>query len=126
MKKNPEQKDLETGARVKAKRIQKGMTQTELADACGIKFQQIQKYETGANRLSVSRLFEIADALETPICWFLVGDDYEKTNLNSHSIMADAPALRLVSNFNKMNPVRRMLLRGIAKVFANNTDKDDD
>ena len=47
-----------------------GMTQLELAQAVGIASQQIQKYEIGANRLSVSRLVEIASALHVPVGWF--------------------------------------------------------
>lgn len=47
-----------------------GMTQLQLAATIGIASQQIQKYEIGANRLSVSRLVEIATALEVPVGWF--------------------------------------------------------
>jgi transcriptional regulator with XRE-family HTH domain len=47
-----------------------GMSQYQLARAIGIASQQIQKYEIGANRLSVSRLVEIAEALDVPIAWF--------------------------------------------------------
>ncbi|ARO15194.1 transcriptional regulator, XRE family [Ketogulonicigenium robustum] len=50
-----------------------GMTQQQLAEHVGIKFQQIQKYETGANRVSASRLWEIAHALGTSISYFYEG-----------------------------------------------------
>jgi len=49
------------------------MTQQGLAAQVGIKFQQIQKYETGANRVSASRLWEISRALETPVSYFFEG-----------------------------------------------------
>jgi transcriptional regulator with XRE-family HTH domain len=52
-----------------------GMTQTQLGDAVGIKFQQIQKYETGANRISASRMWDIAKVLEVPISFFFEGLD---------------------------------------------------
>ena len=55
--------DLEMGQRIRDLRQQRGLTQTEVAEPCGITFQQIQKYETGANRISVSRLCEIARVL---------------------------------------------------------------
>ena len=51
------------------------MTQQQLADRVGIKFQQIQKYETGANRISASRLWDIANTLEVPIEFFFEGLD---------------------------------------------------
>ena len=46
------------------------MTQQQLGEAVGIKFQQIQKYETGMNRVSASRLWDIADALDVPVSFF--------------------------------------------------------
>jgi transcriptional regulator with XRE-family HTH domain len=49
------------------------MSQTDLANACSITFQQIQKYENGANRVSASRLWQFAAVLGKPIGWFLEG-----------------------------------------------------
>lgn len=60
----PHPVDIAVGARIKLMRSSRGMTQTDLAKACGITFQQIQKYETAANRISISRLFQIADGLQ--------------------------------------------------------------
>jgi len=59
----PEQFDLEIGAAIRLHRKQAGMSQVELAEACGVTFQQIQKYENGANRISFSRLVLVAHAL---------------------------------------------------------------
>ena len=56
--------DVHVGKRIRQRRWLTGMTQQKLAEMVGIKFQQIQKYETGANRVSASRLWDIADALE--------------------------------------------------------------
>jgi transcriptional regulator with XRE-family HTH domain len=55
--------DTHVAARVRSRRIQLGMSQTELGDKVGITFQQIQKYEKGLNRIGASRLLEIAGAL---------------------------------------------------------------
>jgi transcriptional regulator with XRE-family HTH domain len=52
-----------------------GMTQSQLSDLVGIKFQQIQKYETGANRISASRMWDIASALGVPVAFFFEGLD---------------------------------------------------
>lgn len=55
--------DIAAGARLRALRMRAGMTQQELGRAIGVTFQQIQKYETGANRMAVSTLLRICDAL---------------------------------------------------------------
>merc|ERR1712173_401979 len=59
--------DVHVGKRIRHRRWLVGMTQQQLAERVGIKFQQIQKYETGANRVSASRLWDIADALDVPV-----------------------------------------------------------
>ena len=51
------------------------MTQQQLGDKVGIKFQQIQKYETGANRISASRMWDIAAVMEVPVSFFFDGLD---------------------------------------------------
>lgn len=51
------------------------MTQQQLADSIGIRFQQVQKYESGANRISAARLYDIARALSVPISFFYGGMD---------------------------------------------------
>lgn len=60
---NPKPLDLALGAHIKLCRRSAGISQSELAERCGISFQQIQKYERGGNRISFSRLVGIADAL---------------------------------------------------------------
>ena len=65
--------DVHVGQRVRRRRWMLGMTQQQLGDAVGIKFQQIQKYETGMNRVSASRLYDIATALDVPVSFFFEG-----------------------------------------------------
>ena len=67
--------DVHVGKRVRHRRWMVGMTQQQLGDIVGIKFQQIQKYETGMNRISASRLWDIARALEVPVERFFSGFD---------------------------------------------------
>lgn len=67
--------DVHIGQRVRHRRWLSGMTQQQLADAVGIRFQQIQKYESGANRISASRLWSIARAMDVPISFFYGGMD---------------------------------------------------
>jgi len=65
--------DVTVGARITSLRLRKGMTQTDLATLIGVSFQQLQKYERGSNRVSVSRLWRIAEALNVPTTYFLDG-----------------------------------------------------
>lgn len=61
----PTAADVALGALLREKRLMAGVSQQQLAEACGITFQQVQKYERAANRISVSRLFAVATALGT-------------------------------------------------------------
>ena len=65
--------DLHVGRRLRRRRRLMGMTQQQLADMVGIRFQQIQKYECGANRITASRLFELASALSIAVQYFYDG-----------------------------------------------------
>lgn len=65
--------DAHLGDRLREARLAQGLSQTSLADILGITFQQIQKYEKGKNRISASRLYEIALALQLPITFFFEG-----------------------------------------------------
>jgi len=57
--------DIEVGQRIRARRMAKGMSQTELGNLLGVTFQQVQKYEKGTNRLSVSRMLDLCAILQT-------------------------------------------------------------
>ena len=67
--------DLHVGQLVRQRRWLLGMTQQQLAEKVGIKFQQIQKYETGANRISSSRLWDISEVMDVPVNFFFDGLD---------------------------------------------------
>ncbi|HAL07486.1 MAG TPA: XRE family transcriptional regulator [Brevundimonas sp.] len=73
--------DLHLGRRLRRRRRLLGLTQQQLGDRVGVRFQQIQKYECGANRLSAARLWELAEALETPVTYFYDGLSAEATAL---------------------------------------------
>ncbi len=65
--------DLHVGKRLRRRRRLLGLTQQQLAQGVGIRFQQIQKYECGANRITASRLFELAEALNVSPAYFYEG-----------------------------------------------------
>src|SRR4029079_4961780 len=66
--------DKEMGMRVRRRREALGISQTMLGDALGVTFQQVQKYETGANRISVGRLQVLSEALSVSVSYFLEDD----------------------------------------------------
>ena len=65
--------EREIGARMRARRRQLHLSQAELAEKLGVSFQQVQKYERGANRISASTLFRISQVLEVPVSYFFDG-----------------------------------------------------
>ena len=65
--------DVHVGSRLRERRIALGITQAALADKLGVTFQQLQKYERGANRLSASALWRAAEAVDVPVTYFFDG-----------------------------------------------------
>ncbi|MEN8659103.1 helix-turn-helix transcriptional regulator [Marivita sp.] len=118
--------DVHVGKRVRHRRWLVGMTQQQLAEKVGIKFQQIQKYETGANRVSASRLWDIADALDVPVAFFFEGiEDAEKKdapNMSTESIPADLlgdkEALDLIRSYYAIPENQRRRLFELARVLS--------
>ena len=66
----PNPVDIHVGARVRLRRTLMGMSQEKLGDALGLTFQQVQKYERGANRIGASRLFDLSRVLDVPVSFF--------------------------------------------------------
>lgn len=67
---HPDPVDIHVGARLRLRRNLMGMSQEQLGKACGLTFQQIQKYERGTNRMGASRLFQFAKLLDVPVAYF--------------------------------------------------------
>lgn len=80
--------DFHVGKRLRRRRRLLGMTQQQLAETVGIRFQQIQKYECGANRVSASRLFELAESLDVPVQFFYEGLSTRDRSENDENILA--------------------------------------
>jgi len=72
-KKAPNPTDKHVGARVRMRRMMLSMSQEKLGDALGLTFQQVQKYEKGANRIGASRMQQIAQILQVPVEFFFEG-----------------------------------------------------
>ena len=65
--------DVEIGRKIRALRLERGLSQSGLADGIGLTFQQVQKYEKGTNRVSAGRLHRIAELLNIPVMFFYRG-----------------------------------------------------
>ena len=96
LKKTPNPTDKYVGARVRARRLMLGMSQTKLADGLGLTFQQVQKYEKGTNRMDASRLQQIAHVLHVPVPFFFEGVP-NLPSLPSGSVVMPSP--NYVSDF---------------------------
>ncbi|WP_294611123.1 helix-turn-helix domain-containing protein [Roseovarius sp.] len=120
----PHPVDVHVGKRIRHRRWLVGMTQQQLAESVGIKFQQIQKYETGANRVSASRLWDIADSLEVEISFFFEGLEHEGDDVREKSenvpsdILGDKEALDLVRSYYAIPENQRRRLFDLARVLS--------
>jgi transcriptional regulator with XRE-family HTH domain len=90
IERQPNSVDVYVGARVRERRTALGLSLDELATRIGVVAQQLQKYETGANRISASRLFEVATALAVPVAWFYVGIDGASVAAEHPSVSTDS------------------------------------
>ena len=116
--------DVHVGKRIRHRRWMLGMTQQQLAEHVGIKFQQIQKYETGMNRVSASRLWDIAASLEVPVAYFFEGmdegdgADVPVSGSVQGDILADKEALELVRSYYAIPENQRRRLFELARVLS--------
>ena len=122
----PHRVDRHVGALIRAKRKAMGISQTELAEALGITFQQVQKYERGANRVSSSKLYEIAQKLDTPLSSFFEGLDQpaggESVSGELIDFLGGSGSQDLVSAFKALKPQLQRRLVDLAKAMAEKED----
>ena len=112
--------DVHVGKRIRHRRWMVGMTQQQLADAVGIKFQQIQKYETGMNRVSASRLWDIARTLGVQIGFFfegLAGEEAPEAAQDG-DVMANKEAMDLIRAYYAIPEAQRRRLFDLARVLS--------
>ncbi len=119
--------DLHLGKRLRRRRRLLGLTQQQLASAVGVRFQQIQKYECGANRISAARLWELAEALEVPINYFYEGLEADAANdggseavKRSEQVLARKETLDLVRAYYRLGERPRRRLLDLAKSLDDN------
>ena len=121
----PDAHDVEVGRRVRSRRLECRLSQSDLADRIGVTFQQVQKYENGANRIGASRLERISEALEVPISFFFgdsTGWQGREQNSGPESILVflqTSRSVRFVKAFHKIKGRKaRQLLVEFAEQLA--------
>lgn len=117
----PHPVDVHVGSRVRLARLLAGRTQEWLGGQVGLTFQQIQKYERGANRVSCSMLSEFASALSRPVAWFFQEGPTDTKSGGSGNAIGDRQRLtyELTSNFSKIrNEKARENVVGLVRAIA--------
>lgn len=129
--------DAYVGKRLRFRRKMQSMSQTKLGDAVGLTFQQIQKYERGANRIGASRLFEFSQILEVPVSYFFddMPDEIKETggarqaldeNIESAMLdpMLEPDSVALVRAYGKITDASvRKSMFNLAKILGKSDDK---
>src|SRR5215813_7089957 len=114
--------DVALGAAVRIRRRTIGISQEALAEQCGVSFQQIQKYENGANRISFSRLVQIARALKCRVVDLMdvldAPDREASGDLDLLARMRTPGALELLAAYERMSPEARGSLVGLLRALT--------
>ena len=114
--------DTHVGQRIRDRRNESGMSQTEVANALGVTFQQVQKYERGTNRVGASRLFDLSRILSVPVQYFFAGLNTQTTPIEKEDDnvihLVKPETIELVEAYYKVeNPqVRRQILSTIRSI----------
>ena len=99
--------DIEIGQKIRALRLERGLSQSGLAEGIGLTFQQVQKYEKGTNRVSAGRLQRIADMLNTPVMFFYSGmgtrNKKKDTRETGLAFMQTKGAMRLMRAYSEIS-----------------------
>ena len=135
-RRQPSPVDVHVGGRIRIRRQVLGITQRAVADELGLTFQQVQKYELGTNRVSASKLFEIARFLDVPVTYFFDGlgplestgrfDDADTQERSIHDYLLTNEGAELAETFPRITRlrVRRQLLE-LIKVVADAEQSPD-
>ena len=121
--------DVHLGKRLRRRRRLLGLTQQQLAGTVGVRFQQIQKYECGANRISAARLWQLSEAIEVPVGYFYDGlSDADRRELQSETsgeggeMFARKETLDLIRAYYQLGERPRRRLLDLAKSLNGETD----
>ncbi|MCT8268822.1 MULTISPECIES: helix-turn-helix domain-containing protein [Afifella] len=131
--KSPDEIDAHIGRQVRMRRKMAGLSQEKLGEQLGVTFQQIQKYEKGANRIAASRLFQIAEVLGSPLSYFLPdntgngGEEgfAERQTAFVMDFVSTAEGVELNRSFThiKSSKVRRRLIELVSEIARDQSDE---
>ena len=111
--------DAHVGGRIRDRRTGLGLTQEHLANALDISYQQVQKYETGANRVSAGRLYEVSKTLQSEVSFFFEGLDETVETMPIGHGGKNRSTIELVRNFGAIdNPSIRAAVSGLVRSIA--------
>jgi transcriptional regulator with XRE-family HTH domain len=119
--------NLNIGRRLRRRRRLRGLTQQNVSKELGLKFQQIQKYECAANRVSAARLFRLAVALQVPVQYFFEGlqpESHSGSPANDHGrvvsdeVLSSDEARDIMDVYSRLSPPVRRRLRDLAVALA--------
>ncbi|HYD44300.1 MAG TPA: helix-turn-helix transcriptional regulator [Phenylobacterium sp.] len=116
--------DTHLGKRLRRRRRLLGMTQQQLASSCGVRFQQIQKYECGANRISAARLWSLSEALDVPIGYFYDGltESHSAANDTGEDVkVSSKETMDLIRAYYQLSERPRRRLLDLAKSLNDET-----
>lgn len=115
--------DVHLGRRLRRRRRLLGLTQQELAGSCGVRFQQIQKYECAANRMSAARLWQLAEVLEVPVSYFYEGltreqrEEWRERDSHAGETIASKETQDLIQAYYRLGERPRRRLLDLAKAM---------
>jgi transcriptional regulator with XRE-family HTH domain len=93
--------DIEMGKKIRLRRVEQRISQSDLGEKLGVSFQQVQKYEKGVNRVGASRLQQIASALDVPVTFFYDSDNKTR-EVESLLFLDSAFSLRLLRAYSRI------------------------
>ena len=112
--------DIEMGRRIRLRRVEIGLSQSELGEKLGVSFQQVQKYEKGVNRVGASRLQQIAEALGVDVTFFYEGNSKAEREVDSLLFLDSSFSLRLLRAYTAVEnqAVQRQFVSLVESIVA--------
>lgn len=120
---SPNPVDVHVGSRVRLRRTLLGMSQEKLGEAIGLTFQQVQKYERGANRIGCSRLFDLSRVLDVPVSFFFDDMSDQAKELSPAHIVKGGVTETIVEQFPLDPMLKRETLELVRAYYAIPNDK---
>jgi len=117
----PDPVDVHVGKRIRERRVSLGMSQAKLGEYLGLTFQQIQKYERGANRISASKLWALSNLFKVSVEWFF--DGLGKAGKGQKDVMTRPEARQLARYYSACPKSTRNHLRALIRATADMSGK---